>query len=85
MIRILRLIEYTYVDNEDADEDMNNWQIPPIGGKSFGGQKIIRSTILTDLDFGKEVFKLYDGDSVLGRCIHGVDLDKDLCEKGCRL
>jgi hypothetical protein len=53
MIRILRIIEYTYPDNETAEEDMGRWQIPAVGIYKPGKDKTIRSTIITDLNFGE--------------------------------
>jgi hypothetical protein len=50
VIRILRIIEYTYADNQRAEEDMQRWQVPPIGSRRHGNMTI-RSTIITDLNF----------------------------------
>jgi hypothetical protein len=50
MIRVLRLIEYTYEDNTRAEEDMARWQIPPIGSRRHGNMTL-RSTIITDLNY----------------------------------
>jgi hypothetical protein len=47
-------MEYLYEDTETAERDMAQWQIPAIGTKQFGGQKIIKSTILTNLNFEGE-------------------------------
>jgi hypothetical protein len=52
-VRILRLMEYTYPDNERAERDMMRWAIPPIGGR-LHGDMTIRSTILTNLNFGED-------------------------------
>lgn len=50
MIRILRLLEYIYEDNERAEKDQGLWQVPAIGTQRRGNM-IIKSTILTDLNF----------------------------------
>lgn len=50
MIRVLRLLEYTYPDNEMAEQDMARWSMPPIGTRVHG-KNILGSTILTDLNF----------------------------------
>ena len=34
---------------------------------------------------GRHVCGPVDGDLILGRCPHGVDLDCDICPKGCRV
>lgn len=49
-IRILRLLEYIYEDNERAEKDQELWQVPAIGTQRHG-RMTIKSTILTDLDF----------------------------------
>jgi hypothetical protein len=54
MVRVLRLIEYVYEDAETAEKDMANWNAPAIGSvPRVGPNKRIRSTILTDLDWGE--------------------------------
>lgn len=50
MIRVLRIIEYTYDNNQRAEEDMARWQVPAIGTRRHGNMTI-RSTIITDLNF----------------------------------
>lgn len=55
MIRILRLIEYTYPDNQMAERDMGNWNFPGFGTKNFGLGTVLRSTIITDLNYEPEV------------------------------
>jgi hypothetical protein len=50
MIRVLRILEYVYADNKRAEEDMARWQVPAIGTRRHGNM-IIRSSIITDLDF----------------------------------
>jgi len=52
-IRVLRLIEYVYDSQERADADQARWQIPAIGWRR-AGDMMIRSTILTDLNFGED-------------------------------
>lgn len=51
-IRILRLLEYIYEDNESAEKDQALWQVPAIGTQRHGNM-VIKSTILTDLNFEK--------------------------------
>lgn len=46
MIRIVRVLEYTYTDYQQAEIDMMRWNIPPTGAKNFGN-KTISSAILT--------------------------------------
>lgn len=53
-IRILRLMEYVYPDAETAEEDMSRWMIPATGIRRMSPNKLIRSTILTDLNFEDE-------------------------------
>lgn len=50
MIRVLRLIEYTYDDAEMAEKDMSRWNLPAVGIRRHG-PNVVRSTILTDLNF----------------------------------
>jgi len=54
MIRILRIIEYTYSDNETAEQDMAAWKHPSFGTKKYGSSKTVKSTIIVDLDFEDE-------------------------------
>lgn len=44
-VRVLRLIEYYYPSQEEADLDMSRWNAPAIGARSiaFG---VLRSTII---------------------------------------
>jgi hypothetical protein len=53
-IRVLRLLEYVYDTQERADADQARWQMPAIGWRRIGDMTI-RSTILTDLDYGDDV------------------------------
>lgn len=51
MIRILRIIEYIYEDEETAEDDMSRWNAPAIGIiPRLNSKKRIRSTIIQDLD-----------------------------------
>lgn len=56
MIRVLRLLEYTYPDNQSAEDDMGRWGVPANGSKKWGvhDAKVIRSAIITDLNFKEE-------------------------------
>lgn len=52
MIRVLRVIEYTYDDAEDAERDMGHWKLAANGTMMVSGRSIvIKSAIITDLDF----------------------------------
>lgn len=50
MIRVLRLLEYEFEDNEMAENHMAQFQVPAIGTKAFGKHTTIRSAIITNLD-----------------------------------
>jgi hypothetical protein len=50
MIRILRILEYIYDDDDRAEEDMACWKIPPMGSQRHGNMTI-RSAIITDFNF----------------------------------
>ena len=52
-VRVLRLMEYIYDDQETAAADQGRWNMPAIGWHRLGNM-LIRSTILTDLNFGEE-------------------------------
>lgn len=54
MIRVLRLIEYTYPDAETAERDMSHWLSPAIGVRTYRKGTTFRSTILTDLNYEGE-------------------------------
>lgn len=49
-VRILRLLEYIYDTPERAEKDQELWQVPAIGSQRHGTM-VIKSTILTDLNF----------------------------------
>jgi hypothetical protein len=70
MIRVLRLIEYVYPDAETMEEDMACWYVGPIGSKriGIGKTKVIRSTVLTDLQFevAEEIDHVDDHDFKIG-------------------
>jgi len=53
-IRVLRLIEYVYENQAYADADQARWQMPAIGWRRMG-HMTIRSTVLTNLDYGDDV------------------------------
>ena len=53
MIRILRIMEYTYEDNDRAEEDMARWQMPSVGTRRHGNMTI-KSAIITDLNYTTE-------------------------------
>ena len=53
MIRVLRILEYTYESNERAEEDMQRWQVPAVGSQRHGDMTI-RSSVITDLNFQEE-------------------------------
>lgn len=61
MIRVLRLLEYEYENENHAKMSMENWGVPATGVVRFGST-VIKSATLTDLDsqegsirFGGEV------------------------------
>lgn len=68
MIRVLRLLEYMYPDGETADADMALWKQPASGVHTYG-TKIIRSAIISDLNFNgympDQQLLNYDPDNVL--------------------
>lgn len=47
-VRILRLLEYHFEDNESAEASMNRWAVPTNGSIIFG-RNVIRSAIISDL------------------------------------
>jgi hypothetical protein len=54
MIRVLRLLEYTYDTNERAADDMGRWGVPANGAVHHGGRSggmTIRSAVITELDY----------------------------------
>jgi hypothetical protein len=53
MIRVLRLMEYVYETPEQAQEDMERWQVPSNGSKVFTPKsgKVIRSSTIIDLNY----------------------------------
>lgn len=51
MIRVLRIMEYTYADSKTAEEDMSKWAIGASATKSFGPNKLVRSTVIMDLNY----------------------------------
>lgn len=46
-VRVIRLIEYVYKDQDVANADMAHWNAPAIGVHSPHGNMTLRSTILT--------------------------------------
>lgn len=53
MIRILRILEYTFQTPEQAQENMDHWGVPPNGTKCFGkhDENTIKSAVIVDMDF----------------------------------
>jgi hypothetical protein len=49
MIRVLRVLEYDYSDNEAAQVNMEKWAVPANGARDFG-RVVIRSAVIIDLD-----------------------------------
>lgn len=43
-VRVIRLLEYTYRDQEEYEQDLKRWQVPPNGVSDFNGRCSIRST-----------------------------------------
>lgn len=55
MIRVIRLMEYTYPDIKDMDADMLNWYVPPNGSKKMALRgRLIRSAVITEPVFPEE-------------------------------
>jgi hypothetical protein len=57
MIRVTRILEYTYEDNETAEQDMGRWYIPANGTRIVGvptNVKSIRSATFINLFAPKE-------------------------------
>lgn len=63
-VRVLRIIEYIYDTPEQAELDMAKWQMPAIGTRCLGGGKILKSAIITDLNFMDEPPKVPVGEVV---------------------
>ena len=59
-VRVLRLIEYTYDTPQRAEEDMAKWQMPANGTRYLGGGKVLRSAIITDLNFEEKPNTILD-------------------------
>lgn len=53
MIRVVRILEYEFPDNEAAQRSMNNWYVPQTGTKRFGNS-VVRSATFIDLSFEPE-------------------------------
>lgn len=52
-VRVLRLLEYTYENQELADADMARWGTPANGTRTgLAGQQVIRSSVI--VDFGPQ-------------------------------
>jgi len=52
MIRVIRILEYTYPDNITAEEDMAMWAVPANGTRKIGVKaktKTIKSATLVNL------------------------------------
>lgn len=62
-IRVLRLIEYVYDTQERADADQARWSMPATGWRRVGDMTI-RSTIITDLNFGEDLAEEQDRPTV---------------------
>lgn len=58
MIRVTRLMEYTFKDMEEAEANMARWAVPPNGTHNFGqGTKkhlVVRSAIIIDTGFERD-------------------------------
>ena len=44
MIRVIRLLEYTYASQAECDKDMARWYVPPVGVRGSNTIKI-RSSV----------------------------------------
>lgn len=45
-VRVVRIMEYSYQTQEDADADMSRWNAPANGIRSFDGRTLIRCATL---------------------------------------
>jgi len=45
-VRVTRIIEYTYVDAEEAVRDMERWAVPANGATNFNRRMQIRSAVI---------------------------------------
>lgn len=59
-VRVLRVIEYIYDTSDLAEADMAHWQMPAIGTRYLGGGKVLKSAIITDLNFMDEPNTILD-------------------------
>lgn len=62
MIRVLRLLEYEFENNETAERHLRSLGVPANGSTSFGikaGMFIVRSAIITNLNPTTEIVKVY--------------------------
>jgi hypothetical protein len=46
VVRVLRLLEYTYASQERAEQDMAHWQIPANGARSIGPASSPKRTVI---------------------------------------
>ena len=53
-VRVLRLLEYTYIDAQDMERDMSHWQMPAQGIHRVGNGGLIRSALITAFDYDTE-------------------------------
>lgn len=53
-VRVTRIIEYTYVDAEEALQDMDRWAVPPNGTTNFNRRTQVRSAVIGPV-FGESV------------------------------
>ena len=45
-VRVTRILEYTYVDAEEAWADMDRWAVPANGATNFNRRTQIRSAVI---------------------------------------
>lgn len=58
MVRVTRLLEYTYADVEDAIADMENWGVPATGVVSHRRGQTIRSAVIGPV-FGEDAEQIH--------------------------
>ena len=54
MIRVIRLMEYTYPDVETMDKNMMQWYISPNGSRRITTDRLIRSAVIIEPIFPEE-------------------------------
>jgi hypothetical protein len=45
-VRVTRILEYIYVDAEEALRDMERWSVPPLGSITYNARMVVRSAVI---------------------------------------